>query len=363
MPNPKLLLVDDDFFALELQVHLAQQAIPDCSIQTTDDPAEVEGMCAKSEFDCVMLDYDMPALDGLTLAGRLRADHPYLAVILCTGAGDELLATKALQGGLTDYIPKSAISAPALRRTVLHAIESASNARVIDEQRRELEGFAFALAHDFKQPLRQITTFANLAIQNVEDDQKEDARRHLAFLSGSARRLSALVDMMSQYTLLNKPIEPELIRVGSVADGVQDSLSTYIKDLNGVVDVLGDAFIQGSGVFLHQILQNLVVNGFKYNGSAQPRIEIDISSNDDVCSITVRDNGIGIGQDYLEQVFKPLARLHTSAEYSGTGLGLTMARKAAAAQGGTITCRSELGIGSEFVVRLPLAISIEADAA
>ena len=352
-----LLFVDDDPFALDAQVHIAGEALPGCRITAIDNPLDVLAVCSSGAFDCVLLDYNMPELDGLTVAHQLREQHPYLPVVLCTGAGDELLATKALQGGITDYIPKSAIRPPALRRTVLHAITIAKNARIIDEQRSELEGFAFALAHDFKQPLRQITTFANLALQDMDGGELEDARQHLSYLTGSARRLSALVDMMSQYTLLNKPLEPELVRVGSIIDGVLDSLGSYIKERNGDVETEGDAFIVGNGVFLHQILQNLIVNGFKYNGSSRPRIVMSTTSDGPTCNIAVSDNGIGIGLEYIEQVFQPLARLHTSTEYSGTGLGLTMARKAAAAQGGAIVCTSQLGVGSQFVVSLPLALS------
>jgi signal transduction histidine kinase len=71
--------------------------------------------------------------------------------------------------------------------------------------------------------------------------------------------------------------------------------------------------------------------------------------------ITVHDNGIGIEEKYLADIFRPLVRLHTAAEYAGTGLGLTLARKAIMAQHGTIWCESEPGVGSTFFVRMPLA--------
>lgn len=357
-PTLPLLMVDDDPFALELQLRVASEAFPESRITTTSDPAAVVGLCAATEFACVLLDYDMPKLNGLALARLLREGHPHLPLVLCTGAGDEMLAAKALQGGVTDYIPKSAIRPPALRRTVLHAIRVAESAQTIDRQRSELETFAFALAHDFKQPLRQITTFSQLALEDVESGALDDVRRHLAFLSGAARRLCALVDVMSQYTLLNRPLELEAVTVSEVLDGVRQSLEGYIGERRGVVEFQGDAVVLGNPVFLHQVLQNLIVNGLKYNVRSQPRIEVRTSRKGRTCLIRVKDDGIGIGRDYLEQVFKPLARLHTDAEYTGTGLGLTMARKAAAAQGGAIVCTSEPGVGSEFLVSLPLAPAV-----
>ena len=350
-----LLLVDDDPFALELQLHTAREAFPEGAVHIATDSMTVADMCGAMAYDCVILDYDMPRLDGLELAQQLRQAHPHLPIVLCTGAGDELLAAKALQGGVTDYIPKSVIKPPSLRRTVLQAIRITENAKLIDQQRGELETFAFALAHDFKQPLRQITTFAELARQEVELGAVEDLKQHLAFLSGAARRLSALVDVMSEYTLLNKPVELKSVRVAPIVDGVLQSLSGYIAERRAVVEIDGDGCVLGNGVLLHQILQNLIVNGLNYNESPQPEVTLTVWPEDGKLVIAVRDNGIGIAPEYLEQVFRPLARLHTSAEYVGTGLGLTMARKAASQQGGRIDCTSEPGVGSEFTVRLPLA--------
>ena len=350
-----LLLVDDDPFAVELQVQVVREAFPDSRIIVTSEPFEAVGLCASTAFDCVLLDYDMPSLNGLALARMLRDRHAHMPIVLCTGAGDEMLAAKALQGGVTDYIPKSAIKPPALRRTVLQAMRVAESAKLIDMQRSELESFAFALAHDFKQPLRQITTFSELAVQDVDLGAMEDVRQHLGFLSAAARRLSALVDRMSEYTLLNRPLELHPVRVGAVVEGVRESLRTYVAERNGRVEFTGDAWVLGDEVFIHQVIQNLAVNGLKYNRSPVPRVTVSISEERQICKIQVQDNGIGIDRQYLEYIFKPLARLHTNAEHSGTGLGLTMAKKAVTAQGGAISCTSEPDVGSTFLVSLPLA--------
>ena len=139
MEQLNLLLVDDDPFALELQSRILKQALPGTRVVTLSDPASVRDVCAAGLFDCVLLDYDMPELNGLAVADQLREQHPYLPLVLCTGAGDEMLAARALQGGITDYIPKSAIRPPALRPTIMNAITIAKNLRTIDEQRSELE--------------------------------------------------------------------------------------------------------------------------------------------------------------------------------------------------------------------------------
>jgi hypothetical protein len=159
---------------------------------------------------------------------------------------------------------------------------------------------------------------------------------------------------MSQYTLLNQPPDLEDVDMARVIDAVRASLAPYLAERAG--EFLTPAqmpVVRGNETLMIQILENLVVNGLKYNRSAVPRVELTILPHASSWTFEVRDNGIGIEAEYLAEIFKPLVRLHTSAQYSGSGLGLTLARKAVSAQEGEIWCDSVLGEGSGFHVRLP----------
>jgi signal transduction histidine kinase len=113
--------------------------------------------------------------------------------------------------------------------------------------------------------------------------------------------------------------------------------------------------VRGNETLLIQVLQNLIVNGLHYNQSMVPRVEVSARSDGESWVIEVSDNGIGIASEYLAEIFKPLLRLHTAKEYAGSGLGLTLARKAILAQKGEIWCESTPGNGAVFHVRLPAA--------
>ena len=115
----------------------------------------------------MLVDQNMPEMDGLTLARRLRASDAHLPIILVTSMGDDMLAAEALRGGVSDYIPKSRLNTESARRIVDRAIHSATQQRLIDQQHEELETFAYALAHDFKQPIRQIMTFSQLISEEL----------------------------------------------------------------------------------------------------------------------------------------------------------------------------------------------------
>ncbi|HWE44561.1 MAG TPA: ATP-binding protein [Caulobacteraceae bacterium] len=334
------------------------EAFPDAEMEDASDPLEAKALCEARSYDCVLMDYDMPGMNGLMLAQALKAMHCYLPTVLMTSFGDEMLAAEALRNGVSDYIPKSRITPDSIERAVTRAIHASSQARLIDEQREDLQNFAYALAHDFKQPIRQITTFSDLVREGLAENQDEELRGHLKFLGDAAVRLARLVDVMSQYTLLNRAPTLLDIRLEDVLDDLRLTLAPYLAERGGEIVIPEQLpVILGDEALMTQVFQNLIVNGLHYNKSKSPRVELIVKQQDRGWTIAVKDNGIGIEQRFVTEIFDPLIRLHTAKEYSGTGLGLTLARKAIHAQKGTIWCESEPGKGSTFFVRAPAGVA------
>lgn len=117
-----MLVLDDDRLALDLMVRVVASAFPGCTVAASSDVAEAMALCETEPIDCLMIDYDMPDVDGLTAARYLRTRHPVLPIILFTGVRDDSLAWEAIQAGLNGYIPKHRVSSDLLRRTVSSAI-------------------------------------------------------------------------------------------------------------------------------------------------------------------------------------------------------------------------------------------------
>ena len=364
MPTPKsVLVVDDSDAEREIVALTLGAAFPEIQVRMAAHPAIAREMCGQEGFDCVILDYNMPQTDGVTLAGELKASSTYLPIILMTSVGDEMLAAEALRSGISDYIPKSRITAESIRRIVDRSIHVCGQAKLIDEQRGELENFAYALAHDFKQPIRQITTFTQMISEEIAPDEHEALRQHLTFLGDAARRLGKLVDVMSQYTLLNQPPDLADVDLSEVLATVRSSLGPYLADRGGELIVPPKApKVRGNETLMTQVIQNLVTNGLLYNQSSTPKVEVTARRRHDTWDIAIADNGVGIEAEYLADIFKPLVRLHTASEYPGSGLGLTLARKAVLAQKGLIWCESRIGHGSVFHLRLPIARKAHAPA-
>ena len=353
-----LLVVDDDAGDLAHVRRLAKAAFPNVRVRTTTDGPCSVTLCAQEEFDCVILDYSMPGTDGLECAKQIRAAHPYLPIIMSTGCGDEMLAARAITTGVTDYIPKARMTQNSLLRVVESAVKVCGQARIIDQQHCELEHFTYALAHDFKQPIRQIKTFSVLASAAIQSGDSQTVLLHMEFLKNAADRLGKLVDVMSQYTLLGQQPEISDIDLRPVLAGVLESMQPYLQERRGRVTFGDLPIVRGNAVLLGQVLQNLIVNGLKYNQSETPVVDISTEDYPGQCIIRVRDNGIGIEPRYVGEIFKSLVRLHTEAQYSGTGLGLAMAQKAITAMRGAITCESWPGRGSAFAVTIPHAAGL-----
>jgi len=252
-------------------------------------------------------------------------------------------------------MPKSRLSAGSMRRVLEHAIQTMAHRRTIDAQREDIETFAFALAHDVKQPLRQISAFSELLAAEIEPHQTADAAKFLGFIRSASARLTDLVDTMLDYAMLNQSVSFEDLDVDALTRNVCLTLTDYIEERGGEVEIDADLKVFGNKAMLSQVLQNLIINGLKYNYSPTPKVSIHVSVEDGVPDILVEDNGIGIEAQYLSEIFKPLRRLHNKDQFTGTGLGLAVVRKAVTAQNGSISCRSEPGQGSQFVVRLPQA--------
>jgi signal transduction histidine kinase len=357
---PSLLIVDDSQAERDLTAFVLREAFPDAGVRSAADARIAMAMCEAQRFDCVLTDYNMPDINGVTLAIELRTACAHLPIILMTSFGDETLAADALRAGVTDYLPKSRMTAESLRRTVDRSIQTCGQARLIDEQRGEIENFAYALAHDFKQPIRQIITFAQMISEEVHGDEGAAVQQHLAFLGAAANRLGKLVDVMSQYTLLNQPPDLAEVDLDRVLTSLRASLAPYIAERGAEVTAPAHApRVRGNETLMTQALQNLIMNGLQYNRSPAPRIDVSFHRDGEHQIIAVRDNGLGIEPEYLTSIFKPLVRLHTSSEFPGSGLGLTLARKAVRAQQGDLWCESTPGEGSVFQIRIPAARDVQ----
>jgi len=152
IPTPlKILIADDDAGDRKQIVRALKHSELAVRVHRDAECQRGIGACRNSAFDCAVVDYRLPGQDGLEGLTALLAEQGYMAVIMATSQGDEMVATEAMKRGAADYIPKALINPQSLSRSVRNAVERATLRKKVAQQAEELENFSRVLVHDLKE--------------------------------------------------------------------------------------------------------------------------------------------------------------------------------------------------------------------
>jgi signal transduction histidine kinase len=219
----------------------------------------------------------------------------------------------------------------------------------IREQHDTLEVFTRALAHDLKEPVRAMVSFAGLMRHGHASPADQEA--YLQFVESAATRMGLLIDTVGQYTQLDDPsrISRQPCAMGRVLESVKANLATLIADRGATVRASTLPEVLAHPTHMLQLMQNLVANAIFHNTG---KVTVDVRGEDtnNHWRFVVEDNGQGIEPAYLETIFLPFKRL--TSETDCTGLGLAICRKIVSSYNGAIGCESEPGKGTTFTFTL-----------
>jgi light-regulated signal transduction histidine kinase (bacteriophytochrome) len=218
----------------------------------------------------------------------------------------------------------------------------------------ELEQFAYVASHDLQAPLRNITSFIQLLEQRYKDSLDQEAEKYMHYIVDGAIRMQTLINDLLAYSRLGTRGKPFLqIDCNKVLDRVLADLDKSIKSCGALVTYDALPTVTADELQLGQVFQNLVGNAVKFCRDTQPRIHISARRGADGWLFSVSDNGIGIEEEFFDRIFVMFQRLHTQAEYPGTGIGLAVCKKIVERHGGRIWAESEVGNGSTFYFTIP----------
>ena len=165
--------------------------------------------------------------------------------------------------------------------------------------------------------------------------------------------MQALIDDLLAYSRAGRGDMTERTDIGAVLDKVLKTLTISIEESGAVVTHDPLPTITSNPVELTQVLQNLIGNAIKFKGSGKPEIHVGAQRQPGGWLFTVRDNGIGIDQQFADRIFMIFQRLHTREQYPGTGIGLAICKKIVERHGGRIWMESQPGKGSTFCFTIP----------
>jgi PAS domain S-box-containing protein len=219
---------------------------------------------------------------------------------------------------------------------------------------RELEAFSYSLSHDMRAPLRAMTGFAQIVLTEHGDRIGPQGSLYLGKISRAAARLDQLIrDVLTYSRVVRERIELGPVDVEKLAYQLIDE-NPALQPPQADVRILSPlAPVCAHEAYLMQALSNLVYNAVKFVvPGEQPQVVLWTEREGEHVRICVRDNGIGVAPDARERIFGMFERLHAGDVYEGTGIGLTIVRKAVERMRGHVGVESELGVGSTFWIRL-----------
>jgi signal transduction histidine kinase len=218
----------------------------------------------------------------------------------------------------------------------------------------ELESVSYSLSHDMRAPLRTIQSFSQIVLADADAKLAAQEKDLLQRVISAAARLDRLIqDVLSYSKVAREAIQLKVINVEALIRQIMHERSDLQPPKVQIEIQSPLASVLGHEAYLTQCITNLLDNAVKFVASGQtPRIRIWNEFNDGQVKLWFEDNGIGIPKEAKERVFGMFQRVHAEQVYPGTGIGLSIVRKAAERMGGSAGVESEPGKGSRFWLQL-----------
>jgi signal transduction histidine kinase len=227
----------------------------------------------------------------------------------------------------------------------------------LEETNQVLHQFAYASAHDLKEPLRTIGSFISLIQRRYGKDLPAEANEYMAYVTGGVQKMNHLLEDLLQYSTLTmngKEIIREQVKLDEIVREITQNLQSAIQNKEATI-IFPDnmPFVFMSRLHATQLLQNLISNALKFV-EKQPLIKVETQENDANVLVTIEDNGIGIKKEYSDKIFKLFQRLHKNDKrFEGTGLGLAICKNIVDKYNGEIWFESVENQGTKFFINLP----------
>lgn len=397
----KILIVDDrqdNLLSIETILEKENYAI----VKADSGRAALKVLLQDTDFSLIMMDVQMPDMNGFETAQLIyqREKLKDIPIIFITAhSQEEEEIYKGYNVGAVDFIHKP-INPQLMRLKVGLFVElyqkthslleqeknlkqanallqkeieerEASELKVMELNRQlqrsnvhlkkvneELDRFAYVASHDLQEPLRKIRVFADMVSNRKHDDA--ELNRYVNKIGDAAHRMQQLVDDLLRFSRHSAQgwdyVTADLNEI--VKEAVSE-LEIKVQATQASIKVDPLPCIPVIPTMIRQVFNNLISNALKFRKKDVPPV-IHIYSrytkengSPNYCQIFVSDNGIGIDNRYLEEIFAVFKRLHSYHEIEGTGIGLSICKKIMEHHNGFINVTSEVDLGSTFIIGIP----------
>ena len=355
----RALIVEDDSSDVELVLRSLRVSGFETVCDVVQTAADFTQRIHKESYELVLADYSLPAWNGMETVEILRREGIDVPVVLVSGSLGERKAVECIKQGASDYVLKDDLDR--LPGSVDRALREK---RLRDEHRRtqeelarsnrDLEQFASVASHDLQEPLRMVAAYTQLLAERYQGKLDANADKYIHYAVDGALRMQTLVqDLLAFSRVGRNGRHARLVDINEILRMVIGNLQAVIRETNAQLECNSLPSVVADQTQMLQLFQNLVGNALKFRGADIPRISIAATKTGEEWLFSVADNGIGIGPEHAETVFVIFKRLHTHAEYPGSGIGLAICKKIVEQHGGCIWVESQPGQGSTFKFTLP----------
>jgi two-component system, sensor histidine kinase and response regulator len=364
-PLGRLLIVDDEIPQMEALCNTLR--IEGYLTSGYSSPRLALETLQAGQFDLVLTDLMMPEMDGIELLNGVRHIDSSLSGVIMTGHGTIDTAVKAMQIGALDYVVKPfrlnvilTVLARALdlRRLRLENGALQERERVyiaeLEAANKQLETFSSSVSHDLRAPLHTITGFCDLYLTQFEQSIPDEGRQLLNHVVNGAKRMNVLIEdllrfcRLSRQSLVKCPTQIEHMVKRTLADLQAEAGERHIELRLGQLPNC-----EADPSLLEQVFVNLLSNAFKFTRHRNPaEIEIGSFERHGEVILFVRDNGAGFDMKHAGKLFGVFQRLHSTSEFEGTGVGLSIVQQIVTRHGGRIWVDSSPNEGTSFYFTL-----------
>jgi len=269
---------------------------------------------------------------------------------------EEIELLQALADSTSIAIEAAEVFANLERKVAERTAEVARRNTELEVLNKELEAFSYSVAHDLRSPLITIDGFTQVLLENTVDSLDEPNRKHLERITTAVRRMHRLInDLLGLSKIVRAPLHNDTVDLSRAAreiiQNLHDSAPARIADFT----IAEGMVVQGDPGLLRIVLENLLSNAWKFT-ARQERAQIEFGTGADREGRTVyfvRDNGAGFDPKYAAKLFSPFQRLHSEAQFAGTGIGLAIVQRIVHRHGGEIWAESAVNSGAGFYFTLP----------
>lgn len=361
-PAVQLLLVEDDAVdRLAVERALAASQLEAQLSVVVDAEAALTAMREKT-FDCVLLDYNLPRGNGLTVLQALREAGDDTPVIAMTGHGDEDLVVELMKAGATDYIAKQSLRAERLAQSIRSALllrqarrSARASQRALKEQLEFAELLVGIVSHDLRNPLQAISM--STALLERRGDLPAESLRAVARIKSSSQRAVRLIRDLLDFTQARAgggiPVHPEPVDLVALTQAAVDEMTLAHPGCDIVLQSAGPLAAEIDADRVTQVVSNLLSNALAYGAAGMP-VSVLLRREPTTARLEVHNSGEPISPDRVGVLFEPMRRLRMDRPRTGNiGLGLFIVDSIVRAHGGSVTVHSDETL-TRFVVTLPL---------